>query len=339
MIASTLYAADPRFSLSDMSEDDRLLFSCDADQPGWGDYNSLFIADLSDGDSLTELTHFPEHVNFFRSSGELQIQNRFGLYRMDLNSNGRFRRMPFYPSFVQGNEIPEGRILPAASSPDGRWILVQEPKGPVRGNLVLYDIHKGGMTTISENHILDYRDPPAKWSPDSRYILYTRDGKLYYFSVGHVEDERIPNEGYREFGPGTLDSIRWTGSDALFYIRNSQVSLVRPSEFFTRSFYLDPLPIGHVVGSLPVDFDPHFDSFWPSPDGKSLLVLKEDRNLFLFPLTVGDSAGNERALSLPFLLLPHGAAVLQIWWRESTVKSFFWPAGADETDRRRCFIT
>lgn len=315
MIASILNAADPSFSLSDMSADNHLLFSCGVDQPGWGVYNSLLLADLTDGDSLTELTHFPEYVDFFRASGELQVHNRFGLYRMNLTVNDRFRRVSFHPSFVQGDEIPEGRILPVATSPDGRWVLVQEPKGPVRGDLVLYDIQRGGITTVSEDHVLDYRNPPVQWSPDSRYMLYARNGKLYYFSVGHVEDERIPNEGYREFGPGTLDSIRWTGSDALFYIRGSQINLVRPSEFFTRSFYLDPLPIGNVIGSLPVDFDPHFDSFWPSPDGKSLLVLKENRNLFLFPLSVGDVTGKQTAVSLPFLLLPHGTTVLQIWWR------------------------
>ena len=314
LTASALHAADPLFSLSDMSGDDRLLFSCIADQPGWGVYESLFQADLSDGDALTELTLFPERSDYYGATGELQVQNRFGLYRLDVAANGRFRRLPFHPAFVRGDEIPEGRILPVVTSPDGRWVLVQEPTGPVRGNLVLYDVLRGGSTTVSENHVLDYRDPPALWSPDSRFMLYAREGRLFYLSVDLVEDERIPNEGYREFGPGTLASVRWTGSDALYYVRGSMVSLVRPSEFFTRSFYLDPLPIGTVAGELPVEFDPHFDSFWPSPDGRSLLVLKADRNLFRFSLDADSSPGGA-VVSLPFLLLPRGSTVLQVWWR------------------------
>jgi hypothetical protein len=61
-----------------------------------------------------------------------------------------------------------------------------------------------------------------------------------------------------------------------------------------------------------VEFDPHFDAFWPAPDGQSLLLLKEDRNLFLFPLS-GDEAG----ISLPFLLLPRENTILQLWWQNN----------------------
>ena len=165
---------------------------------------------------------------------------------------------------------------------------------------------------IAENQILDYREAPALWSPDSRYMLYHRDGRIYYASVRHIEEMRLPDESYREFGKGTLNSIRWTGPDSMFYIDGSQVSLIRPSAFFTGSFYDDPLPSGRTTGLIPVDFDPNFDEFWPSSDGSSVIVLTEGRNLFLFPLT---AEPQDSEASLPFMLLPRETRVQQLWWR------------------------
>jgi hypothetical protein len=201
---------------------------------------------------------------------------------------------------------------------------------------------------ISENHVLDYRRTPALWSPDSRYVLYSREGKLYHVSLRHIEESRLPDESYREFGTGTLSSVRWAGADSLYYIIGAHVRLVRPSEFFTRSFYADPLPAGRTAGLLPVEFDPHFDAFWPAPDGQSLLLLKEDRNLFLFPLS-GDEAG----ISLPFLLLPRENTILQLWWQnngdilllaggsrrgDASTRLYRLDSGANLTGNKECFL-
>ncbi len=305
-------AADPSFNLSDLAGDERLLFTSTTDQPGWGTYETLFLASLADGDGIETLTHFPERTRYFPNTSELEIQNRFGLYRISIHEGYGIRELEFHPSFCDGADIAKGRILPVASSPDGRWILIQEPDGPVRGRLVLYGAAGGEGILISLNHVLDYQAAPALWSPDSRYMLYARDGRLFYVSARHMEESRLPDESYREFGEGTLSSVQWTSPDTLYYIRGSLVSLVRPSEFFTRSFYSEPLPIGSTAGKLPVEFDPNFDTFWPAPDGSSLIVLKEERNLFRFPLK-GDNG--EEALSLPFLHLPGESKVLQLWWR------------------------
>ncbi len=308
----TVTAADPSFNLSDLAGDERLLFTSITDQPGWGEYETLFVANLTEGDEIETLTHFPERTRYFRSTGELEIQNRFGLYRIPIREESGIRELEFHPSFRDGADIAKGRILPVASSPDGRWVLVQEPDGPVRARLVLYSVSNGKGIVITRNHVLDYQAAPALWSPDSRYMLYARDGRLFYVSARLMEESRLPDESYREFGEGTLSSVRWTSPDTLYYIRGSLVGLVRPSEFFTRSFYSEPLPVGSTVGILPVGFDPNFDMFWPAPDGSSIIVLKEDRNLFRFPLE-GDEG--KEGLNLPFLHLPGESSVLKLWWR------------------------
>lgn len=313
-LQTVIYAADPTFNLVDLSADERLLFLSTTEQPGWGSFDTLFEADLEDGDKITALTHFPERSRYYPLSGELEIQNRYGLYRSSVGPNPELRDMKFYPSFGRGSEIARGRVLPVSSSPDGKWVLIQEPESAVRGNLVLYSSSDGKGWVISRNHVLDYQLAPGIWSPDSKYLLYSREDTLYYLAAGQLEESRIPDESYRLFGPGRLSNVRWAATDSLYYIRDSRVSLVRSSELLTRSFYSDPLPAGVSAGTLPVVFDSQSDSFWPAPDGKSILILKSDRSLFKFPLNDKDSGNGE---SLPFLMLGEESTVQQIWWRNS----------------------
>ena len=95
-------------------------------------------------------------------------------------------------------------------------------------------------------------------------------------------------------------------------MHGSELNLVRPSEMFTGSFYLESSATGIVAGVLPLEFDPNFDSFWPSPDGSSVILLKGKRNLFRYSLNPED-----KAVNLPFLLLPGESTVKQLWWRSS----------------------
>jgi hypothetical protein len=114
--------------------------------------------------------------------------------------------------------------------------------------------------------------------------------------------------------------------------------------------HFTPIPYrrGRTAGLLPVEFDPHFDAFWPAPDGQSLLLLKEDRNLFLFPLS-GDEAG----ISLPFLLLPRENTILQLWWQnngdilllaggsrrgDASTRLYRLDSGANLTGNKECFL-
>ena len=309
-----LSALDSSFRPLDLSVDHRLVFSSQTDQPGWEPYTTLLDADLSEPDSIRVLTHFPERASYYPDTREIEIQNRYGLYRGRLDPSIQLKDLGFHPSFARGAVLSEGRILPVVTSPNGRWVLIQEPESPVRGALVLYDTRGGSRTVVSSEHVLNYRRAPALWSPDSRYLLYARDGRLYYMAVRHIDEGRIPDEGYREFAEGTLASVKWTDDDALFHVSGGLVRLLRPSEFFPRSFYAEPLPTGRAAGRIPVDFDPQFDTFWPSPDGRSLLVLKNGRNLFRFPLT-GNQTNENGPLTVPFLPLPREARVLQLWWR------------------------
>ena len=332
----------------DISSDNKLLFTARTKQPGWNAYQTALIADIDNDDSISFLTHFPESAVWYQSTEELEVFNRFGLFRFRTNEDGaEFRRLPFIPG-ISEQGIPEGQILAASPSPDGRWVLVQEATGPIRGNLVLYDIQKSSNRTskaflISRNHIFEYYSSSKEmfrnsgdrvekyntlcglWSPDSRYVLYSNGGRLYYVSVHSITslptdvsgNLKIPDESFREFGRGNLASVRWLNNNTVYGIFDSVVVQFRPAELLMLTWYSTPLPNSNIVGRLPIEFNPNFDQFWPSPDGKSLLVLKNGQTLFHFPLGLSNDTHGGQPFNMPFLVLQENKTLLQLWWRDN----------------------
>jgi len=320
-LLSSLYAVEPVIGISDLRDDGSLLISFTADQPGYGSYRSLFLVNLEEGDRIDTLTYFPEISNYFQDTGELEIQNRFGLYRFNPGLNRHPQEMPFYPSITDRKIPSSGRIVPVSSSPDGRWVLVQEAEDAVKCRYTVYDSTGKDGLVLSENQVISLQDKPALWSPDSRYLLYSQDGVIYYVSSVQIESGRIPDPVFRNIGKGSLSSISWTSPDSLYYLRGKELFLLRPSELFTRAFYSEPLPPGTAAGVLPFDFDPNFDHFWPSPDGSSLILLKGGRDLFFFkPGTPGQT------FNLPYMHIARGETVRQLLW-SSDGRVFFVAGG------------
>ena len=112
------------FGGTTLALDHQLLFQAAVKVPKYGDYNTLFRATLSEtgGDTIEQLTFFPEHVSLLRNTGQVQIQNRFGLFRTT-ERLGRVEPVPGYPAFADGSQIAIGRISPVVTSPDGRWLI------------------------------------------------------------------------------------------------------------------------------------------------------------------------------------------------------------------------
>ncbi len=322
LIASYLEASEPAFTPKDLINNDQLIFSCETEQPGWGLFQTVLKADLSqlndtNNKAVRVLTHFPEQTAYYAGTQELEILNRFGLFRIKLDGDTGLHRLDAYPSYRQGNSIPKGRILPTAASPDGQWVLIQEAADGMRGNLYLYEVLSNRKFLISSDHFLMFQPEFALWSENSDYVVYSRNNRLYYMAVNFTEDAHIPDESHRDFGKGRLTNLRWADGDTLYYLSNSLVTLIRPSELFTRTFYSNPLPAGETVGRIPIGFDPSFDRFWLSPDGRALMLLKGGQNLFLIPLEVDGAENKGTSLSLPYLLLPKKMKLLQFWWRNN----------------------
>ena len=300
------------FSGLDLSTADRLLFAATTQAPDIGSFDTLFLADVGTK-RMRQLTFFPEDIRLIQENEALQIQNRFGVFR-SAQGFGNIAPLAMFPSFVAGSQIQGGKIAPMQTSPDGRYLLFLRARSPARGDLTLLDVGTGVQTMISEKVELSLQELPAVWSPDSRFIVYAKASSLYYYSLVQLLEKRVLAEPLRKMGEGTIASIRWSRDRSLYYISGVIVYEINPSELFTRALYAGFLKIGKIDGKIPFEFDPNFDSFWISPDGKNLLLNKGGRNIFLYYLTLGDFHASGNPLTLPYLFLPRDTMVRKVLW-------------------------
>jgi len=305
------------FSGLDLSAADRLLFAATTQAPDMGSYDTLFLADAGTK-RMRQLTFFPEDIQLIQDKEALQIQNRFGVFR-SAQGFGSIAPLAMFPSFVAGSQIQVGTISPMQTSPDGRYLLFLRARSPARGDLTLLDVGTGVQTVISQSVELSLQALPAVWSPDSRFVVYAKASSLYYYSLAQLLEKRVLAEALRKMGDGTIASIRWSRDRSLYFISGVIVYEINPSELFTRALYAGFLKIGKVDGKIPFEFDPNFDSFWVSPDGKNLLLNKGGRNIFLYYLTLDDFHASGIPLTLPYLFLPRDTMLRKVIWSPGNI--------------------
>ncbi|MFW5802033.1 MAG: polysaccharide deacetylase family protein, partial [Spirochaeta sp.] len=235
-------AAEVSFSAIRASQDNRILFNAETEAPGYGEYHTAFLADLSDK-SLQQLTVFPERISLIANSQAIRIQNRFGLFRLDPDSGWFSREIPF-PSFQHGDAIQSGKIRPVTSSPNGRFLVYLEQISPAYARLVMYDTVREQQEIITENMALTYDPPPVSWSPDSSMLIYSTQGELFYFSLQQYRNGRIPDQAVRRIGPGAIHNVQWGRFGSMYYVRGSLVYKILPNELFTRTLYQGIMSIG-----------------------------------------------------------------------------------------------
>jgi peptidoglycan/xylan/chitin deacetylase (PgdA/CDA1 family) len=304
-----------RFSGLDLSAANRLLFRVEAESPGFGVFDTLCSADL-ERSRVEQLTFFPEKVMLMDNKEVLQIQNRFGVFRSSAGYEA-LEPIETFSSFVRDGRIENGKLNPLQISPDGKYMLYVRPTSVSYGDLVLLDLEQSRETLISREVEISLQSPPARWSPNSEFVIYGRQGFLYYLSLAQLNAGRLIAEEYRRIGAGKIANVRWGEENSLFYLTRSIVYKLDSRELFTRALYSGYLKIGQIKGKIPFEFDPNFDSFWISPRGGKILLNKGGRNLFLYLLasedylSVGNTAGSA---SLPYLYLPRNTHIKKLLW-------------------------
>ncbi len=334
VICSIAAGAEVSFSGLDLSASNKLLFTASTEAPEWGEYTTLFLADLAaagdatasteriaGGDtlrnvSIAQLTHFPEVLSYLPELRAVQIQNRYGLFR-GAASDGEFEPVSGFDHFVAGGEVPSGRIIPTVGSPDGRYLIVLESESAAHGRVMLIDTIGGDRHVVSGRVELSTAGPPAAWSPDSRFFVYASGGELFYYSITQMRNDRLLGESYRRIGEGTLANVRWAPDGSLYYVSGSLVYQILGAEFFARSLYSGLIGAGTIVGKIPFPFDPSFDSFWVAPDGDTALLNKGGRNLFVLFLNTDDFVDEGQILALPSLFMPRNTRVRTVLWSTS----------------------
>jgi len=312
--APTTAFSDVEFSDLDLSPENHLLYRATVDLPRFGSYHTLFLAELPTKE-MRQLTFFPEKATYIADSHQLQIQNRYGVFRSDSDLDN-MAPIELFPSFAGGQEISTGKIMPIQASPDGRYLVFTRPTSAAYGKLVLFDQTRGSEHVISEKVELALQEPRTLWSPDSRFFVYETSGSLYYFSLRQYTEGNILTESLRRIDSGSISSACWGRDNDLYYIVRTLVYRIHATEFFTKTLYAELFKAGKIVGKIPFGFDNNFDRFWISPDGAKILLSKDGRNLFLYYLRAEDfSQGAVK--SLPYLYLPRNTRIEKVIWTQS----------------------
>jgi peptidoglycan/xylan/chitin deacetylase (PgdA/CDA1 family) len=305
------------FSSLHLSKGNKLLFQAVSERPGEESFATLFLGDLNTG-SLQQLTFFPEDIQYLPQTGQLQIQNRYGLFRTDPQFSS-ISPIKQFPSFNSLGWIHTGKIYPTQASPDGRYLLYIEPLSPAYGKLILLDLTAEQSLIVSPKVELTLSGPLVRWAPDSKFFIYGKTGRLYYFSIEQFLQKRVMDESMRYLGEGNMESVRWGTRGDLFYISGTLVYRILGVELFARTLYQPLIQIGHIVGKIPFGFNPNFDQFWIAPGGDKLLLNVEGRNIFVYPLKTEDFHDADVPRALPYLLLPRNATIKTLLWSKEDV--------------------
>ena len=309
---ATSLPAEVVFSGLDLDPSSRLLFGARNTQSSGADYQVWFRSDLTAGSPPVPLTFYPESATYLPFLGQLQIQNRFGVWRLD---PGTAQVTVVSPQvFGQDPGAGEGRPLPLEYAPDGRSVLAFRPSSAVSGAVELRDLSGPGTTVVTTGVDLSYLSFPALWSPDAQFFVYEKKGNLYYYSLRQLREKRVPEENLRRIGPGLLASVSWGSGGELSYAVDQVLYRILPEEFFTRSLYRAQFQTWGITGKLPFPFRPASDRFWLSPDGGSVLFNLGGRTLFVYPLNALDFYQNTKVTGLTYLPLPQNLALRRVLW-------------------------
>ncbi len=309
--------AEVEFGELDLADDARLLFAADTQAPGLGEVRARYLADAGE-QTLFPLTTLPEELSRTGDDPLLEIRNRFGLFHVS-PVDGVIEEVEAYPGFSVGSDIELGKLEAVGSSPDGRyltWIDREESESVAYGDLILHDREQDERYVIATRVERALSQPVVKWSPDSRFLVYTKNGSVYYHSVEAHERSRTLGESARRLTEGTLANVRWKSDNVLYLVRGTLIYRLEGSDFLSRSVLGEPLHAGEVIGKLPTAFDPNFDRFWLAPDQSYVLLSRGGRSLFVYALERDDYRDVSDSVGLPYRLFPRSATVEHVSWSE-----------------------
>ncbi len=170
-----------------------------------------------------------------------------------------------------------GEPYPAAASPDGKWLCFAERVQSASGRLVLREVRSGRDFVLAEKLPFTPELIPAKWSPDSKFLLYEKDGVVYFANPEYIiKNDGFPEE-YRKIGGGSIASVQWTRAKSIVYIDGDVIYRIQEHELYIRGLYSYFIGNGSVVGRLLYPFNPATDAFWCNEKGTQLVINTADK--------------------------------------------------------------
>ena len=282
-----LLNAQVEFADLDLNSNSGLLYTAKISSPGTPDFKTLFLSELEgDSEKLKILTCFPERMELLNDGKILQVRNRFGTaFYSPLTGSLE------WASSAQKIPLLYSKAEMQSVSPDGKWICALEKTSAARASLVLKDSSGKRAVELCMDSPFSYSVINAKWSPDSKTLLYEKDGSVYFTKPDALFYGVSLAESYCKIGDGSISSVEWDSDGNIIYISGDIVYLIQSSELFTRALYSKVLGSGKIIGRLPQLFNSTCDVFSSSNGGLELVVTKNSKTAYWYKANVTQIKG------------------------------------------------
>lgn len=318
LIASSFSVhAGIKFGDGEINSKNQLLFTLKHTIPGTEGYRTLFKADLQNGTAEVRpeiLTCYPEQMELIKGETVLQVRNRYGIAWYDIAKDS-------FSWKETVSEVPSNsmRIAPYAVSPDGKWNCHVEKTGYATGILYLENMVSGKKLILNENAPFSYRSVPAKWQTDSSIVVYEKDGFVYFCNPEALVKGVEAGEEYRKIGPGSMNSVCWSGGKYLVYIDCDMVYRINSKELYTLGLYSGIIGKGTTIGRLPFLFSPAKDKFSVNEDITSLVVIQKEKNYTWYKVSGKATCDYFSVMSSrPFIDNKHALLEAQVLWSDAS---------------------
>ncbi|MBE6354370.1 polysaccharide deacetylase family protein [Treponema sp.] len=270
-ISSLLAYGEASFSGLDLNQKDSLLFTVHQKVPGASEYDSLFTVNLGEekiSGAPELLTCFPEKMELLNQNATLQLRNRYGTAWYSFADDSLTWK-------TESDRIPVEytKIGAVSPSPDGKWLCYVNQTKNAQGQLVLVEVMSGKTHILVDENPFRYDSVNVKWAPDSKALLYEKNGAVYFITPSSAfKNVNLPEE-YRKIGDGYISSVQWTENSSLLYVSGDIIYSIRENELYTRGLYSSFVGNGTIAGRLPQAFNPASDEFFCDEDGRQLVVI------------------------------------------------------------------
>lgn len=250
-------SAQVRFERPEINDESKILFTLSHNLTETFSYKTLFMADAMEAGNVKILTCFPEKLEVLSNGEVLQVRNRYGTARYSVQDSSLAWVHTFeeLPAFAKN-------ASPISVSPDGKWGCYVKKNSPSQGTLCLKNMSTFEEFFLGSDCDFDFEEVPVKWSPDSAFFVYEKDGSLYFGDPRAAYQKVQLDEEFRRIGEGSITSVSWASSKYLVYIKNDLIYKISSKELYTRTLYSSLVGSGIVVGRLPLGFDFKTDRFW-----------------------------------------------------------------------------
>lgn len=301
-----------KFGDADINKNDEILYTIRQEIPGAFSYRSLFKAKIEDGAVSGEpalISCFPEQMELLGGGKILQVRNRYGTAWIDLSAKSVEWKK--YSAEIPMNSM---RLSKVSVSPNGEWICYAEKNGYATGKLFLKNVNSSKEICLDENSSFNYENVSVKWSADSSVLVYAKNGNVYFCNPSAVARGVEVDEKFRKIGPGTINSVNWTGGKFLVYIDSDLVYKISSKELYTLGLYSGIIGKGQMVGRLPSQFMASKDSFSVNSDVSSMVLIQNGKIFTYFKINRNTCDYLDIVYSGPYVDLSASLLESEILW-------------------------